>query len=305
MVTRRKLLQMTAALAACATLPLPAKPRTGLPKRTIPVSGEKIPLLGMGTWLTFDVGDYPMQVERRARVLKTFLDGGGGLVDSSPMYGTSEKTVGLALKQIEHHGELFTATKVWTPTRWLGIEQMENSLGLWGVAKFDLMQIHNLLDWKTHMQTLKEWKAEGRVRYIGVTTSHGRRHEELEQVLRQEPLDFVQFTYNLLDREVESRLLPLAADRGIAVIINRPFRRAALLDALSAKPLPPWAAELDCTSWAQYCLKFILSHPHVTCAIPATTRVDHMQENLQAASGVLPDQATRTHMLDYVNALLS
>ncbi|MET0068046.1 MAG: aldo/keto reductase [Candidatus Thiodiazotropha sp.] len=305
MLTRRRLLQSTAVLSAFATLPVLASGRTELPKRAIPATGETIPLLGMGTWLTFDVADYPAQVQRRTKVLQTFLEGGGGLVDSSPMYGSSEQTVGLALRQLKGHASLFTATKVWTPTRWLGIQQMQNSMALWGVDRFDLMQVHNLLDWETHLETLKAWKDEGRIRYIGVTTSHGRRHEELERVMRREPLDFVQFTYNLLDREVESRLLPLASDQGIAVIINRPFRRAALLDTLANKPLPPWAGDLACTSWAQYCLKFILSHPHVCCAIPATTRVDHMQENLQAAAGTMPDQATRTRMAEYVASILS
>lgn len=304
-LTRRRLLQGMAALAASATLPVVTAELQQVLKRPIPATGEPIPILGMGTWQTFDVGGYPNLIAQRAEVLRTFFEGGGGMIDSSPMYGSSEQAVGACLERLDDHGALFTATKVWTPTRWLGIQQMETSMELWGVSRFDLMQIHNLLDWETHIETLKAWKAEGRVRYIGVTTSHGRRHAELEKALRREPFDFVQFTYNLLDREAESRLLPLAAERGIAVIINRPFRRGALFDEVKGKPLPAWAAEFGCGTWAQFFLKFILAHPAVTCAIPATTRVDHMRENLQAAMGELPDSLMRRRMVDYVGKLVA
>jgi diketogulonate reductase-like aldo/keto reductase len=293
-----------AGLTAGIALPAMASGLT-VPQRPIPANGESIPILGMGTWITFDVGEYPELIARRAQVLRAFFAGGGGMIDSSPMYGSSEQTVGACLELLDDHGELFTATKVWTPTRWLGIQQMESSMALWGVSRFDLMQIHNMLDWRTHIETLKAWKAEGRVRYIGITTSHGRRHEELLSALQRERFDFVQFTYNILDREAESRLLPLAADLGIAVIVNRPFRRGALFDAVAGKPLPPWVGEIGCVSWAQYFLKFILSHPAVTCAIPATSRVDHMEENLQAAMGELPDQVLRQRMVDYIEKILA
>ncbi len=304
-LSRRRLLQGMAALSAGSVLPAVDAAPVSLPERAIPASGETIPLLGMGTWLTFDVGAYPEMIARRTEVLRALLEGGGGLVDSSPMYGSSEQTLGACLKQLEDHGRLFTATKVWTPTRWLGIRQMESSLRLWDVPRFDLLQIHNMLDWETHLDTLRAWKEEGRVRYIGITTSHGRRHEEMAQALRRERFDFVQFTYNLLDREAASRLLPLAAERGVAVIINRPFRRGGLFERAEGKPLPGWAAEIGCVSWAQLFLKFILSHPAVTCAIPATTRVDHMRENLQAARGELPDRALRRRMLDYAEKHLA
>jgi aryl-alcohol dehydrogenase-like predicted oxidoreductase len=180
---------------------------------------------------------------------------------------------------------------------------MEASERLWGVKRFDLMQIHNMLDWETHLETLKQWKAEGRVRYIGITTSHGRRHDELERALQRERFDFVQFTYNVVDREVEQRLLPLAAERGTAVIVNRPFRRGALFDRVRGRPLPDWAREFDCSNWAQFFLKFAVSHPNVTCAIPATSRADHMIENMGAAYGRLPDVATRRRMGVYFEAL--
>jgi len=194
-------------------------------------------------------------------------------------------------------------TKVWTLGRRLGIVQMESSQALWGVKRFDLMQIHNMLDWEVHLQTLQQWKEEGRIRYMGITTSHGRRHEELEQALKQVPFDFVQFTYNIVDREVEQRLLPLAADRGMAVIINRPFRRGDLFDQVAGKSLPPWAAEFDCENWAQFFLKYIVSHPHVCYTIPATRRVDHMQQNMGACYGRLPDSKTRKRMENYFHSL--
>ena len=237
------------------------------------------------------------------QVLRTFFDLGGAVVDSSPMYGSSQKVLGHCLESIGDSGPLFAATKVWTPGRALGVRQMQHSRDLWGVERFDLMQIHNLVDWEAHLETLVEWKAAGRVRYIGVTTSHGRRHDDLERIMAEQPIDFVQFTYNLLDREAEDRLLPLAAERGLAVIINRPFRGGRLFDLFQDQPLPAWAAGFDAANWAQFFLKFIISHPAVTCAIPATRRVDHMTENMGALTGRLPDASMRMRMTDYVAGL--
>jgi diketogulonate reductase-like aldo/keto reductase len=219
------------------------------------------------------------------------------------MYGSSEEVIGYCLKRIADRQALFAATKVWTLSKWLGVRQMEESERLWGQARFDLMQIHNLLDWETHLETLKEWKAGGRLRYSGITTSHGRRHGELAEIISKEPFDFVQFTYNIADREAEKRLLPLAAERGIAVIANRPFRRGELPDRLSRHPLPSWAGEIDCGNWPQFLLKFIVSHPAVTCAIPATSRVEHMRENMGACRGRLPDAAMRKRMISHVEDL--
>lgn len=272
-------------------------------KKAIPASGEPIPVIGMGSWITFNVGASRKLRDARVKVLQAFFNKGGGMIDSSPMYGSSEEVIGYCLDRIDNDQALFSATKVWTVSQALGIRQMENSERLWGEKRFDLMQIHNLLDWETHMETLKVWKADGRVRYIGVTTSHGRRHGELEEIMRNEPLDFVQFTYNVLDREAERRLLPLAAEKGIAVIANRPFRRGALFDLFETNPLPAWAGEIDCANWAQFFLKFIVSHPAVTCAIPATSRADHMLENMGALSGRLPDAAMRRRISDYVEGL--
>jgi diketogulonate reductase-like aldo/keto reductase len=272
--------------------------------RPIPKSGERLPAIGMGSWITFDIGANPAARARRVEVLRAFFERGGAVIDSSPMYGTSEEVIGYCLDQLGYPDGLFSATKVWTWGRLLGQAQMDDSRQLWGVPRFDLMQIHNLLDWETHLDTLRDWKAEGRIRYIGVTTSHGRRHEELIDVMsKQDALDFVQFTYNLLDREAEQRLLPLAAERGLAVIINRPFQRGALFDRIAEQSLPEWAAEFGCENWAQYFLKFIVSHPAVTCAIPATSQVSHMQQNMGAARGELPDAKTRRRMAEFVRNL--
>jgi diketogulonate reductase-like aldo/keto reductase len=235
--------------------------------------------------------------------MQAFFDYGGALIDSSPMYGSSEEVIGEGLKTLKNKDRLFAATKVWILGKKSGIRQMEASQQLWGVPRFDLMQIHNMLDWETHWETLKEWKAAGRVRYVGVTTSHGRRHEDLAKAMSKTPFDFVQFTYNLNDREVEQRLLPLAAEREMAVIINRPFDGGSLFRRVRGKSLPSWAAEFDCQNWAQYFLKFIVAHPAVTCAIPATSKVDHMIENMGAGFGRLPDAAMRRRMVDYFESL--
>jgi diketogulonate reductase-like aldo/keto reductase len=267
--------------------------------KAIPASGELLPVIGMGSWQTFDVGSDSTDRARCVKILQTFFNRGGGMIDSSPMYDSSQEVIGHCLSQLQAHPGLFAATKVWILGQSFGIRQMEKSQALWGLPRFDVMQIHNMLHWRTHLETLKEWKAAGRIRYIGITTSHGRRHAKLEKALLEEEFDFVQFTYNVLDREAEQRLLPLAAERGIAVIINRPFQKGALFDLVKEKPLPAWAAEFDCVNWAQFFLKFIVSHPAVTCAIPATSQVAHMQENMGAAYGTLPDESMRARMLKY------
>jgi diketogulonate reductase-like aldo/keto reductase len=271
--------------------------------KAIPATGERLPVIGMGSWLTFDVGKDQGARAQRREVLQTFFDAGGAVIDSSPMYGSSEEVIGYCLGGVANKQALFSATKVWTLFQSRGIRQMKESERLWGTERFDLMQIHNLLDWEVHLETLVDWKAQGRVRYIGITTSHGRRHGDFEKVMAEQPIDFVQFTYNILDRQAERRLLPLAAERGLAVIINRPFRRGALFDYFERRPLPDWARAFDCANWAQFFLKFIVSHPAVTCAIPATSRVDHMRENMGAATGRLPDPDLRRRMIDYVEGL--
>ena len=292
---RRNLLRFLAASAGAASLPRPVLGEARPLARAIHSTGEKIPPIGLGTWLTFDVTS---AADRAARgeVMRAFFAGGGRLVDSSPMYGASEETIGAALPP--NGRSMFSATKVWTVGALAGRRQIENSLRLWRVQRFDLLQVHNFLDYETHLATLKRMKAEGRVRYIGVTTSHGRRHDLAEKIMRDEPIDFIQFTYNLNDREAEERLLPMALDKRIAVVVNRPFDGGSLFGARTAKPLPGWAKEIDCASWAEAFLKWIVAHPAVTCAIPATSQVAHVRENVRALAGPLPDAALRRRIAD-------
>jgi diketogulonate reductase-like aldo/keto reductase len=303
-LSRRAFVGSLAASGAASVIPASASTATGpVLTRAVPSTGERIPAIGMGTWITFNVGRDRQRRDQRTKVMQAFFDLGGGMIDSSPMYGSSEDVIGYGLKRIANTKALFSATKVWTVLRALGVRQMNASRELWGVERFDLMQIHNMLDWDAHIDTLKDWKAQGRIRYIGMTTSHGERHDAMAKVMAAQPLDFVQFTYNILDREAERRLLPLAAERRLAVIANRPFRQGALIDAVKRHKLPAWASEIDCANWAQFLLKFIVSHPAVTCAIPATSRVDHMHENMGALHGRLPDQAMRRRMIRYVESL--
>ncbi|RKZ64396.1 MAG: aldo/keto reductase [Gammaproteobacteria bacterium] len=272
--------------------------------RIIPSTGENVPAIGLGSWLTFAIDvDDKEELDSRIAILREFLARGGGVLDSSPMYGVAQEVIGKGLKRIGQHDGLFSATKVWTTGNRQGFLQMEDSHQLWGLDKLDLMQVHNLLDWETHLPTLHTLKQQGDFRYVGVTTSHGRRHDELEHIMRTQQLDFVQFTYNMLDREAEETLLPLAKDKGIAVIINRPFQRGGLFDKFEKYPLPVWANEIDCANWAQFFLKFIISHPAVTCAIPATSQIEHLRENIAAGYGRLPDEAMRTKMIAYIKNL--
>lgn len=300
--TRRKLLGSL--LAAPLLWPAMARAQpTRLASRAIPSSGESLPLVGLGSWITFNVGNDRVARDASAEVMRAFFHAGGRLIDSSPMYGSAQEVIGYGLKKLGTPKALFAADKVWIADGAEGRVQIENSRRLWGIPRFDLMQVHNLLSWQAHLPTLFAMKAAGQLRYVGITTSHGRRHEEMARIMSSQPLDFVQLTYNLFDREAEQRLLPLARERGIAVIANRPFQQGALLDKLQRFPLPPWAADIDCTNWAQFALKFIISHPAVTCAIPATTSVVHVRENLGAAAGRLPDPAMRARMVAYVAKL--
>lgn len=271
--------------------------------RSIPSSGERLPAIGMGTWITFNVGSDPALIESRTEVLRAFFDGGGTLVDCSPMYGTSAEVLGKALDVLKARDRLFAATKIWTSDETATRAQAEASRQKWGVARFDLLQVHNLLRWPAHLETLKAMKARGEVRYIGITTSHGRRHEEFAKIMATEPLDFVQLTYNLLDREAEATLLPLAQERGIAVIVNRPFQGGGLFRQFGNEPLPTWSQDAGMATWAEFFLKFLISHPAVTCAIPATSKVAHMQENMAAMYGTLPDDALRQRMVEYLESL--
>lgn len=298
-LSRRALL---ACGAAAAMMPAPAARAAEPLLRPIPSSGEPMPAVGLGSWITFNVGNDPVAREACTRVMQAFFQAGGRMIDSSPMYGSAQAVIGDGLQRLGHPPAVFAADKVWISSGSAGPRQMDESRRLWRVGRFDLMQVHNLLSWQEHLPTLFAMKADGRLRYVGITTSEGRRHGEFERIMREQPLDFVQFSYNPLDREAEERLLPLAAERGIGVIINRPFRQGELTRRLQRQPLPGLAAELGCASWAQLILKFILAHPAVTCVIPATTRVDHVRENLAALRGPLPDQATRGRIAAAVEA---
>lgn len=299
MWNRRRTLAALAGLSAGAALgpaAADAQPRMLL-TRPIPATGEELPVVGLGSWITFNVGDDPVARDACTEVMRAFVDAGGRMIDSSPMYGSSQDTIGYGLRKAGLAARVFSADKVWISSGADGREQIERSRRKWQISRFDLLQVHNLLSWQEHLPTLFAMKAAGQLRYVGITTSEGRRHDVVEEIMRRHPIDFVQVTYNPIDREVEARILPLARDRRIAVIVNRPFRQGALVRALARTPLPPWAADVDCTSWAQLVLKFIVSHPAVTCAIPATTSVAHVRENMNAATGRLPDAAMRQRMI--------
>jgi len=300
---RRRALRVLAAAGAYAALrpAIAGEPRAVL-TRPIPSSGEPVPVVGLGSWITFNVGSDPVARNACADVIRNFVAAGGRMIDSSPMYGSSQGVIGDGLKKLGATN-VFSAEKVWTSSGARGPAQIEASRKFWGVPKFDLLQVHNLVAWEEHLRALFAMKAAGQVRYVGITTSEGRRHGDVEKIMRAHPLDFVQVSYNVLDREVENRILPLARERGIAVIINRPFREGDLVRTIMRKPLPPFAAEIGAQSWAQLILKFIISNPAVTCVIPATTRVDHVQENVAAARDPLPDAAMRARIVAHVERM--
>ncbi|WPZ35081.1 aldo/keto reductase [Thalassobaculum sp. OXR-137] len=271
--------------------------------RTLPSTGESLPAVGLGSWITFNVGDDPVLRAECAAVMAAFLDAGGAVIDSSPMYGSAQAVIGAGLDRLGRSGEAFSADKVWTGDTDEGRSQIAQSRDLWRVPRFDLVQVHNLVGWEAHLETLAALKAEGAVRHVGITTSHGRRHDLFEEIMVAHELDFVQLTYNPVDREAERRLLPLARERGIAVLVNRPFRRGALTQRLEGEPLPDWAGALGAETWAQLVLKFILSHPAATIPIPATTRPGHASENVRAAAGPLPDADLRGRIARHIQDL--
>ncbi len=270
--------------------------------KTIPSTGQKIPVIGMGTSRTFNVGSSIALRNDRTEVLKTFFNMGGKLIDSSPMYGSSEEVVGYALKKLGQK-DFISATKVWTSTTDEGKQQFKSALKLWGTDHIDIYQVHNLINWKDHLKVLRKYKEEGKIKYIGITTSHARRLDDFRDIMKNEKLDFAQFTYNLEERWNEKETLAIAKDQGIATLINRPFERGYLFDRVKGKKLPAFASEIGCQNWAQYFLKWIVSHPAVTCAIPATSKVAHMKENMGALTGKLPDQKMRIEMLKYYESL--
>lgn len=308
LIGRRTVLQGIGAAAAARVVGMSSSQVSADPvsrplTRTIPSTGEDIPVVGLGSWITFNVGNDPVLLDSCANVIAAFYESGGRLIDSSPMYGSSQATIGYALKKLGLPRPIFSADKIWTSYDSKGASQFAETRALWGLKTMDLMQVHNLLSWRAHLDMLQEKKASGEIRYVGITTSHGRRHADLEDIMANHDIDFVQLTYNVLDREPEQRILPLARERGIGVIVNRPYQRGALIQRYSGKPLPPFAVDLDAGTWPQLLLKFIISHPAVTCAIPATTRVPHVKENIAAAMGPLPDEGMRKAIADYLAEL--
>jgi diketogulonate reductase-like aldo/keto reductase len=302
MLSRRKILKLIAGVSAMAVIP--AAPAAGSPlKRAIPKSGELLHAVGLGTWQTFDVGAAADGRAAAREVLARFVKAGGQMVDSSPMYGSSESVVGDLVADLGVEKSLFLATKVWTNGREAGIRQMEESMRRMRTKRMDLMQVHNLTDVQTQLKTLREWKEQGRIRYLGITHYHEGAYAELERLIKSEQLDFAQFNYNVATTAAEVRLLPLCADYRTAVIVNRPFEEGELFRRVKGRELPRWAEEFDCHSWAQFFLKFILSHPAVTCAIPATRNPDYLVDNMGAALGRLPDAVMRRRMVQHMRNL--
>ena len=295
-MNRRDAIRIITGAAISTALGRSAEARAAVITRPIPSSGEQLPVIGLGTWQTFDVGSSTSDRAQLEEVLRTFAELGGRVIDSSPMYGTSEEVVG----DLKGNLNLFLATKVWTSGKESGIAQMNDSFRKLRAKRMDLMQVHNLVDVDAHMSTLLDWKRAGKIRYVGITHWTAGGHDAVIRTMQRYPVDFVQINYSVAEREAESRLLPAAKEKGVAVIANRPFVSGELLRSLSGKPLPAWAKEVDAQSWAQLLLKFVVSHPAMTCAIPATSKTKHMRDNMGAAIGRLPDEKLRAKIAEAV-----
>lgn len=278
----------------------PFQENKSMDQRTIPSSNEQIPIVGLGTWQAFDVGNSKEEREPLKEVLRILIENGGSLIDSSPMYGRSEKVVGELTTELKIKPKIFEATKVWTSGEDQGIKEMNRSMKLMQADPMDLMQIHNLVDWKTHLKTLRKWKEEQKIRYIGITHYHSGGYAEVENILQNKTIDFVQINYNLAVRDAAERILPLAKDKGVAVLINRPYEVGALFQSIKNKSLPNWAQEFDAGSWGQFFLKFILAHPAVTCVIPGTSKAKHMSDNVKAGFGKLPTEEHQRRMISLI-----
>jgi diketogulonate reductase-like aldo/keto reductase len=305
-MTRRHAAKVIGGTAAVLVLPVNASGKSdssAMLTRIIPSSGEKLPVIGLGTWQAFDV-DLTADVRRQLEeVLSLFVKVGGRVIDSSPMYGRAEGVIGDLTSSLGIRKKLFLATKVWTRGKDSGVQSMEHSLALLRTDRIDLMQVHNLVDVNTHLATLREWKQTGRVRYTGITHYESGALSAIEKLIRSEKFDFLQINYSLMEPEAEQRVLPMAQERGIAVIANRPFGAGDLFDKVRSKPLPEWASEFDCRSWAQFFLKWIVSNAAITCAIPATNKTRHLEDNIQGGIGRLPDAKIRRRMVELVSSL--
>jgi aryl-alcohol dehydrogenase-like predicted oxidoreductase len=305
-MTRRDATRVMAGTAASLLVmpsSLPAEGKVSLLQRAIPSSGEMLPVIGLGTSGVFNATSSAAEREPLEQVLAMLVKLGGKLIDTAPAYGQAETVTGEIATKLKLHDKLFLATKVGTTGKAEGVQQIERSLELLGKKPLDLIQVHNLTDWETQLATLQEWKKQGRIRYIGITTSRASAHADIARVLEKERADFVQINYSLMEREVEERVLPLAKERSVAVVVNRPFGRGDLFGRVREKPLPEWATEFDCKSWAQFFLKWIVAHPAVTCVIPATSKPHHMEDNMQAGLGRMPDEKMRRRMMETMSAM--
>jgi aryl-alcohol dehydrogenase-like predicted oxidoreductase len=305
MYTRREVLEIAAGAGVAAALPLGLVRAATSPvlTRPIPRTGERLPVVGLGTAIVFDIGDDAVKRAERRAVIQTMIDGGGRLIDTAPSYGTAEVVVGNLLSSMAARDKVFLATKVRVTEREDSIAEMQESLRRLRTGKVDLMQLHNVSDAKTELRTLKEWQQKGYARYIGITHSQARANDRLAEVMRRERPEFIQLNYSLAERSVEERLLPLAADTGTAVLVNLPFGRGRLFSAVRGKTVPEWAREFDAASWGQFFLKYLLAHPAVTCVIPGTDKPEYMLDNLDAGRGRLPDAAMRRRMVEFWNSL--
>jgi diketogulonate reductase-like aldo/keto reductase len=305
MVTRRKAAKVISGTAAAVVFPVNAEAKSdssAMLTRTVPSSGERLPVIGLGTWRAFDVDLSTDSRRQLEEVLSLFVKLGGRVIDSSPMYGRAEEVIGELTSALGIREKLFLATKVWTRGKQGGIQSIEHSMALLRTNRIDLIQVHNLVDVNTQLATLQEWKQQGRIRYIGITHYESRALSEIEKLMRTEKFDFLQINYSLMEPEVEGRVLSLAQERGIAVIANRPFGAGDLFSKVRSKPLPDWAAEFDCRSWAQFFLKWIVANPEVTCVIPATDKPRHLEDNMQGGIGRLPDAKMRRRMVELVSS---
>lgn len=304
MISRRTFTTFLAAgLPSIAYAPHFSWAQQALLVKTIPSTGEQLPVVGLGSWITFNVGRDRQGIENCTEVIRAFFAAGGRLIDSSPMYGSSQATIGYGLEALGHLDTIFATDKVWTNGKARGRDQIRESLSLWGLPQFSLLQVHNLRDWQNQLPTLLEMKQSNQLKYVGITTSHQRRHGDVETIMKSQPIDFVQLTYNAGQRAAESRLLPLARERGIAVILNRPFGGGRLIRVAKRSPFPDWARAEGLQGWPDFLLKSVVSHPAVTCAIPATSRADHVRENMLACRGELPSARLRQRMLRHIEAL--
>jgi diketogulonate reductase-like aldo/keto reductase len=305
-ITRRDAARLIGGVAATALVPWPmqgAEKPDDMLMRAIPATGEKIPAVGLGTWKVFDLGESPNERGPLREVLTRFVRLGGKVIDTSPMYGRAEDVIGDLTSELRLRDSLFLATKVWTSGQQAGSDSMERSLERLRTKRLDLMQVHNLVDVDTQLATMRAWKEQGRIRYLGITHYVDSAFPEVEKILRREKLDFLQINYSIIDRGAEERILPLARERGVAVLINRPFASGDLFPRVRGKPLPVWAVEFDCKSWAQFLLKWILGNAAVTCAIPATGNVRHLEDNMAAGVGRLPDEKMRQRMAGFMTSL--